>query len=728
MIRKNVLPQPIDILKEKFGYPSFRNQQEAIINTVMSKQDAMVLMPTGGGKSLCFQIPALALPGTALVISPLIALMKDQVDALRVNGIEAAFLNSSQNSDQQSQVFRKLENKTLKLLYLAPERLIGKDNRFLDFLKGIDISLIAVDEAHCISQWGHDFRPEYRMLAELKTRFPKVPVIGLTATADNLTKDDIISKLNLTDAKVFISSFNRANIFYKVTPKKNSYNKLLDFLDHHKEDAGIIYTLSRASTEDLAGRLTSEGYSAKPYHAGLNRDVKELHQEQFLKDEVQIIVATIAFGMGIDKSNVRFVVHMDLPKNIESYYQETGRAGRDGLESEALLMYSYADVMKLQSFVEVEGNSQQSQIMLQKLNGMAEFGDLRTCRRKYLLNYFGEEAPDECGKCDVCLTDEKKFDGTIIAQKALSAVARLDQRFGMTYIIDFLRGSKSEKIREHHKALKTYGAGADIRKEDWIRYFKDLMYLGFIQKSEGQYPVIQLTPKSTPVLKGQEKVMLVQSSTEEVQESKTSTLPVDSGLFGKLRTLRNQIAQQENVPAYIILSDATLSEMATFYPCNLAELSQISGMGKVKLDKFAHVLLEIITSHLEEHGLASLMEKKPRSSNRSQPKSQSSSNTKQESFDLFKKGKSIKAIATERNLGLTTIESHLSHFIAEGSLKITELVDKDRVRKIIKIILLHGQDSALKPIKDTLGKDYSYGEIRAVMGHMIYEQKIKSDF
>ncbi|HVF45933.1 MAG TPA: DNA helicase RecQ, partial [Pyrinomonadaceae bacterium] len=451
-----------EILKHRFGYDSFRLDQEPAITAVLAKKDCVVLMPTGGGKSLCYQIPALIQDGLTVVISPLIALMKDQVDALRNNGIEAAFLNSTQTSREQVDVFRDARSGKLKLLYVAPERLLQSGDLFLDFLRGIHVSLFAIDEAHCISSWGHDFRPEYLQLAKLKAEFPQIPLIALTATADRLVRKDIVERLNINDAERFVSSFNRPNIFYAVEPKRNSYDRLLGYLDKRREESGIIYCLSRASTDSLAADLRDEGFRALSYHAGLDKQTRDKHQNLFLRDETKIIAATIAFGMGIDKSNVRFVVHMDLPKNIESYYQETGRAGRDGLRSDALLFFSWADVIKLKGFAEVEGNAAQSEIMLKKLDTMGKFGDLRTCRRRFLLSYFSEELNEDCGNCDNCTTTLERFDGTIIAQKALSAVYRTGQRFGMSYIVDFLRGSQSEKIREEHKKLKTFGVGADI--------------------------------------------------------------------------------------------------------------------------------------------------------------------------------------------------------------------------------------------------------------------------
>src|SRR5476651_34392 len=495
---------PAQALQKYYGYSEFRHQQEAIIQHILNKGDAMVLMPTGGGKSLCYQLPAVLLDGLTIVISPLIALMKDQVDALNVTGIPAAFLNSTQSSNEQNDIIARLKSNRIKLLYLAPERLFRSESKLTDFLQSLKVSLIAIDEAHCISHWGHDFRPEYLMLAGLKTAFPNIPVIALTATADQLTRKDILEKLALHQPAQFVSSFNRANINYTVSPKRNSLNQLLDFLDTRKEESGIIYCLSRQSTENLAEQLKAEGFLAEAYHAGLSNEVKARNQEAFLRDEVRIMVATIAFGMGINKSNVRYVVHVDLPKNIEGYYQETGRAGRDGLASEALLFYSPGDAFKLQSFARVEGNEEQSRIMLRKLDDMVKYCQLTTCRRKYLLNYFNESAPDTCGSCDVCLSQYQKFDATLIAQKALSAVARLKERFGSGYVIDLLRGSNNAKMWEEHKQLKTYGTGADISKADWQRYLRELVSLGYLQVTDDQYPLLKLTDKSEAVLKGQQ--------------------------------------------------------------------------------------------------------------------------------------------------------------------------------------------------------------------------------
>ena len=518
----------------------------------------------------------------------------------------------------------------------------------MTFLKTLHIVQIAIDEAHCISQWGHDFRPEYLMLAGLKTEFPGVPVIALTATADKLTQKDILEKLNLHHPQVFISSFNRANITYRVNPKKKSFDQLLNFLSERKEDSGIIYCLSRKSTEALAADLKDEGYAAEAYHAGLNNDVKARNQEGFLKDDIKIMVATIAFGMGINKSNVRYVVHVDLPKNIEGYYQETGRAGRDGLPSDALLLYSPGDAIKLKGFATVENNAEQSAIMLKKLDDMVDYCQLHACRRQYLMNYFDEPFPDNCGSCDFCLSEFVKFDGTLIAQKALSAVVRLKERFGVTYAVDFLRGSRSEKIWGEHKALKTYGAGADINKADWQRYFRELIAMGYLRLSDDGYSALKLTPKSELVLKGLEKVELIASQT--IDEQQQEELSFDSGLMNLLRKKRQDIAQDENLPAYIILSDSTLLEIATYLPQNMDELHLISGFGDKKLARYGREFLRLINTYSKENGLTSKIIQKGKKRERKTKRTARISDTFKVTYTLYKAGKTVTEIAYERGL------------------------------------------------------------------------------
>jgi len=711
---------PAQALQKYYGYSEFRHQQEEIIAQVLNGGDAMVLMPTGGGKSLCYQLPAVLLEGLTIVISPLIALMKDQVDALNVTDIPAAYLNSTQNSGEQQEIVNRLKSNEIKLLYLAPERLFKTGNRLTEFLQSLKVSLIAIDEAHCISHWGHDFRPEYLMLAGLKDAFPDIPVIALTATADQLTRKDILEKLALHNPAQFVSSFNRANISYTVAPKKNSLNQLLAFLDERKEDSGIIYCLSRQSTEDLAAQLKKEGFLAEAYHAGLSNDIKARNQEAFLRDEVRIIVATIAFGMGINKSNVRWVVHVDLPKNIEGYYQETGRAGRDGLPSDALLFYSPGDAFKLQNFARIEGNEDQSRIMLKKLDDMVKYCQLTTCRRKYLLNYFNEGFPDTCGSCDVCLSDYQKFDGTLIAQKALSAVARLKESFGSGYVIDILRGSNNSKLRPEHKQLKTYGIGQDLSKADWQRYLRELIALGYLKVSDGVYPILMLTDKSEAVLKGQQMVELTLSQTTE--EVHHEAPPHEAELLSRLKTIRLEIANQENVPAYIILSDATLMELATYLPQSMDELKYISGFGEVKLAKYGELFLTTVVNYCNEKGLTSQIKSRPVKRERKPKTTTTTKGTKMETFNLYKMGKTIAEIATMRNLSPMTIQNHLCDFIQTGELDVAEIVVPEKVPAIRDAIESYGI-TPLSPLKEVLGDDYSYAEIKAVIAWMNKEEQ-----
>lgn len=707
---------PEHVLQHHFGYKQFRQNQKQIIDHVLAGKDTFVLMPTGGGKSLCYQIPALVLNGITIVVSPLIALMKDQVDALRVNGISAAFLNSTQSLEEQRQIAQLLRQNHLKLLYVAPERLFANEGRFLEYLKGCRVALFAIDEAHCISQWGHDFRPEYRQLVQLKEKYPQIPIIALTATADKHTREDILDKLQLHEPRTFLSSFNRANIAYYIERKKNYYERLLNYLEQRKDEAGIIYCLSRQSTEDLAAKLLQDGFSAKPYHAGLSQEIRAKHQEEFLKDDVRIMVATIAFGMGINKSNVRFVVHVDLPKNIEGYYQETGRAGRDGLQSEALLFYSPGDVMKLRKFAEVEGNKEQTEIMIGKLNKMQQLCEIRTCRRKYLLNYFGEQAANACGSCDVCLSDFEKVDATVEAQKVLSAVYRLQQGYGATYVVDILCGSKSEKIKEEHRLLKTFGVGADHTREQWFDYIRDLIQLGYLQQSEGTYQVLQLTSSSQQVLRGEEKVFLVKSVArkEEAETAPKQAVSYEKVLFERLRQVRKQLADKENIAGYQILSDASLIEMAAYLPQTEPALRRISGIGDIKLALYGSYFLNEILHYCQENGLGTRIQQKSPKRERKSVSEEKTTDTKLTSLHLYKQGQSVSQIAELRNLSAVTIESHLAFFVQIGELEVGELVSAKKIPAIEKAIAQVGE-AALSPIKEMLGEQFSYGEIKAVI-------------
>lgn len=714
------IAQPHSILESVFGYTEFRHNQEEIITHLLKGKDAVVLMPTGGGKSLCYQVPALCLPGVTIVVSPLIALMKDQVDALVLSGVNAAFLNSSQSSGEQSFIMQQLRRNELKLLYVAPERLVGGEIQFLRFLQEIPVSLFAIDEAHCISQWGHDFRPEYRVLSQLKEKFPSIPIIALTATADALTKKDIIEQLHVRDYRVFENSFNRPNIYYYIKPKKGFYDVLVDYLEEHKEDSGIIYCLSRAATEKLAEDLRADGISAAAYHAGLEKTTRDERQDLFLKDDIRVMVATIAFGMGINKSNVRFVVHADLPKNMEGYYQETGRAGRDGLHSEAILFYGAGDVMKLRGFAQVEDNPEQTKILLKKLDQMVGLCETRTCRRKYLLNYFGEEAPDYCGSCDNCLDKPELKDATIVAQKILSAVYRLNQSFGMNYVVDILKGSNSEKIREQHKKLSVYGIGKDTPREEWLHYVRELLRYGYLQNSGGEFPVMKLTDKSNAVLFNKEQAFL--SAPVQVSIVKEPVIyqqhDYEKPLFEELKKLRNRIAHEENVPAYLIFSDSTLLDLATYLPVSKTDLPKISGFGAYKIERYGEPFLEKIQDYCNDHSLATRIALKQPVKTKKAPVQKAprerATDTKRISYEMYRSGLSIPEIAAERGFSFMTIEAHLSHYVTTGELDVNEFVSEEKQELITQAANKYGR-LGLKMLKDNLPGSISYTEIKMMV-------------
>ncbi|AZR83115.1 ATP-dependent DNA helicase RecQ [Thiomicrospira sp. S5] len=590
---------PLGVLQSVFGYEAFRSHQADIIEDVMAGQDCFVLMPTGGGKSLCYQVPAILRSGTAIVVSPLIALMQDQVSALKANGVKAAYYNSTLDVQTADQVLMQLHTGQLDLLYVSPERLFN--NTFLQQLQQLPIALFAIDEAHCVSQWGHDFRPEYRQIGQLRTFFPQVPFIALTATADEATRQDILQRLHLQQPKVHISSFDRPNIRYTVLEKRQPMKQLLRFLEARGEvqESGIVYCLSRKRVEEVASQLQANGYNAQAYHAGLPGEVRHSVHQRFIRDEVDIVVATVAFGMGIDKPNVRFVVHYDLPKNIEGYYQETGRAGRDGLASEALLLYGAQDVVTARHFVENQPDEHQRRVEGFKLSSMVDFAESQTCRRRVLLNYFSEVTDSDCGNCDICLNPPEFFDATVSAQKALSCVYRLNQGYGLRHVVEVLRGQDNERIRQlNHQALSTYGIGREHSAAEWDSILRQLIHLGYLLQDIQQYSVLRLTEKAGEVLKGQVRLQLAKprnpigkTTRPGGKQQKADLSRVELERFETLRRLRKEIADSEERPAYQVFGDAALIEMAQRMPQTDAELLQVSGVGESKLARYGFEFL-----------------------------------------------------------------------------------------------------------------------------------------
>ncbi|OQW39246.1 MAG: ATP-dependent DNA helicase RecQ [Proteobacteria bacterium SG_bin4] len=599
------MSQALNLLKEVFGFPAFRGQQSEIISHLAQGGDCLVLMPTGGGKSLCYQIPALMRNGVAIVISPLIALMRNQVAALHEIGVRAAFLNSSLSRQEAASIEQKLIAGDYDLLYVAPERLLSA--RFMDLISNIDIALFAIDEAHCVSQWGHDFRPEYMQLSILHECFPEVPRIALTATADKDTRKDIIERLGLGAAKVFISSFDRPNIRYHIVDKTNRYSQLLTFiLTEHPGDAGIVYCLWRKRVEETAAWLTKQGLPVVAYHAGMSTQERNKSQERFLREEGIIMVATIAFGMGIDKPNVRFVAHLDLPKSIEGYYQETGRAGRDGLTANAWMIYGLGDVIQQQRLIEdSEANPSHKQVALRKLEAMLSLCETTTCRRVQMLSYFGETvAMSACGNCDICLNPPKTLDATIDVQKALSCVYRTGQNFGVKHLIDVLRGNLTNRVMEwHHDKLSTFGIGKDLSVSAWRSIFRQIIALGFLKVDSAEYGALRLTEASREILKGQRSVFLHQrTKINQLNESHSSNdanvLDVDErNLWNQLRNWRAATAREHGVPAYVIFHDATLLELVRLCPKNIDELSRVTGIGARKLEKYGCHLMAIFLAN-----------------------------------------------------------------------------------------------------------------------------------
>ncbi|MFA4828946.1 MAG: DNA helicase RecQ [Thermodesulfovibrionales bacterium] len=594
----------LDILRSLFGFQAFRPNQEPIIKSIISGKDVFAVMPTGGGKSLCYQLPATVMHGTAVVISPLISLMKDQVDAAVENGITAAFMNSSMNADEVADVYRMLKYNKIKLLYIAPERFAMP--HFLERLKTAAVSLFAIDEAHCISEWGHDFRPDYLGLSLITKMFPDVPVAAFTATATQKVQKDIINKIGLRDPHIVRASFNRANLFYEVNPKSKLELQLPEFLKGHRGESGIIYRTTRDSVMETAGFLVSKGISAVPYHAGLSSEERNRNQEAFNRDEASVIVATIAFGMGIDKSNVRYVIHADLPKNIESYYQETGRAGRDGEPARCLLFFSRGDIPKIRYFIDQITDDGERSIAMGKLSQTVGYASHNVCRRKQLLGFFGEEYPDDnCSACDICSGSVEQVDITSDAQIVMSAMSGTHERFGMGHIIDIITGADTKRIRElRHNEIKAYSAGSHKDKKYWRFLGDELLAQDIIRQDGEQYPVLKLTQKGSDVLYGKEKVTALKR--EEIrkkirQPEKGGPGQYDEALFERLRSVRKRIAEEHQVPPYIIFSDKTLHEMSGYFPLTFPEMRRISGVGDAKLERYGEDFIQEIKIYLDEN-------------------------------------------------------------------------------------------------------------------------------
>lgn len=689
---------PQTLLKNVFGYDEFRPLQQEIIDRTIAGKDSFVLMPTGGGKSMCFQIPALCFDGITIVVSPLISLMKDQVQALQSNGIKADFFNSSISAQEENDVIDRAAKGEIQLLYLSPEKLISVRNTWL---QNLNIKFVAIDEAHCVSMWGHDFRPEYTQLKAFRDSLPDVPFMALTATADKSARSDIEEQLGLRDSKLFISSFDRKNLSIEVrgqVQKKKKLQEITRFVERKKNESGIIYCLSRKNTEEVADYLKADGHSVAFYHAGMNPEERERVQTAFIHDDTKIIVATIAFGMGIDKSNVRWVIHYNLPKNLEGYYQEIGRAGRDGLPSETRLYYNMRDFVLYSQFADDGANTKMQK---EKLSRMLQFAEAKSCRRKILLSYFGEHLSEDCGNCDVCENPPKDFDGTLLAQKALSGIARMNESEGITMLINVLRGSNNSEVHaEGYYQLKTYGVGKDISFFDWRDYIIQLANQGLIEIMYSESSALKITPIGWKVLKGERSIKLtLPVNPEEKKKTPKATVivheeAVNPELFAELKQLRSSIAQEENMPAYIIFNDKSLKGMASELPVTENQFLAISGVGMSKMEKYGEEFMSVIRKY------------------KATPKPKKAPTT-DETFALYEEGLSPKEIADKRELQITTIYSHLSQLYTEGKeVELEKLVAKEVVDKVRIAFNELGRAVVLKPIYEQLNETVSYGEIR----------------
>ena len=707
----------LEQLKAYFGFDRFLPLQEEIITKVLAKRDTLVLMPTGGGKSLCYQLPALRLKGLTLVVSPLIALMKDQVDGLRADGVPAGLLNSTLAAQEANQVQDQARQGKIKILYVAPERLALPG--FQRFLQSLDVSLIAIDEAHCISEWGHDFRPDYRNLKSLRRDFPGVPVIALPAPATEPVREDIVNQLGLDKPEIFISSFNRPNLTYTIQPKAEPLGSLLHLLEKHQGGSAIIYRFSRKATEETALELSERGFSALPYHAGLERDLRRETQEKFIRDQVQIVVATIAFGMGIDKPDVRLVVHYDLPKTVEGYYQETGRAGRDGLPSDCVLFYSYGDRSKQEYFISQIEDDDEREKAHNKLDQVLVLCDLQTCRRAYLMEYLGESWPQtDCGGCDICLLPREEFDATEIAQKILSTAIRTGERFGVNYLVDVLRGSANKAVRTRgHHELPVFGISRDVDSDDLKEMVRSLVTNGLLAQNGGDYPTLGVSQRGHKFLKDREKLTLTRpkqaAPVRQVAFPGDRETAYDTKLFDELAALRLEIATDREVPAYQIFGNKSLQQMAFHMPQNELEFSKISGVGDAKLRDFSERFLEVINGYVEANGQPAAVNRVPVSAPKNRVRGISMSI--RETKDLVAQGLSFEEVAEQRGISETTIRSHLERFIQEGGqVDLGHLMPPEDRRIKIAAAFKEMGEARLTPVREFLGDDYTWDELAVV--------------
>ena len=688
------------ILKETFGYNSFRPLQEEIIENTLASKDGLVIMPTGGGKSICFQLPALVQEGACLVISPLISLMRDQVEALKQNGVASAYLNSSLSAQEQNEIETTFLNQQIDILYVSPEKLLSRD--FYQVIKSVKLNLIAVDEAHCISQWGHDFRPEYTKLGFLKKSFPKVPIMALTATADKATRTDILNQLGIPTAPTYLASFDRPNLSLKVQNAHKRVESIIKLIKQAPDESGIVYCLSRKSCETVAAKLIANGIDADFYHAGLTSEERNETQEKFIRDDLKVVCATIAFGMGIDKSNVRWVIHYNLPKNLESYYQEIGRAGRDGLDSKTLLFYSYADVVQLKRFME---DSPQKELLEAKLNRMQQFAEATTCRRRVLLSYFGEQMEQDCGNCDVCRNPPKFINGTVLAQKALSACARTQEKVGMGLLIDILRGSNRQEVtqNDYHK-IKTYGVGKDHSYLEWSHYVGQFLNLGLFEIAFDHHNALRITEAGRRALTGDIPVQITQPETEQARKERmtvkepTKTAQRSSELFERLRTLRKRIAGELGIPAYLVFNDATLEDMVTRRPTSEESLLDVSGVGQQKLNRFGDQFIKEIISYIKEKNAEGAKMKGA---------------THLITYEFLQEGLSPEQIAEKRKLNVVTIFSHMATLYEQGkNVDIRNHLTAEEEAKIIEAIKATGEPDQLKPLFDHFNEQVPYHKLR----------------